>query len=124
MSDSDEERGPASYYRALVSRPPAAVNNQRLPTTRLATPSTVRRAKRRRRELRAPRRKEVPRDFLKGKIEKFTGKLERAKSAGNEEDITKCRPASQKPPPQSPRHRRDAIDATPSTSWPRGGGVA
>jgi len=33
--------------------------------------------------------KEVPRDFLKGKIEKFTGKLERAKSAGNEEDITK-----------------------------------
>jgi hypothetical protein len=39
--------------------------------------------------LRVPRRKEVPRDFLKGKIEKFTGKLERAKSAGNEEDITK-----------------------------------
>ena len=36
--------------------------------------------------LRVPRRKEVPRDFLKGKIEKFTGKLERAKSAGNEED--------------------------------------
>ena len=30
------------------------------------------------------RRKEVPRDFLKGKIEKFTGKLERAKSAGND----------------------------------------
>ena len=35
------------------------------------------------------RRKEVPRDFLKGKIEKFTMKLERAKSAGNEDDITK-----------------------------------
>ena len=64
MSDSDEERAPGVYYRAA----PAAVNN----TSR----------KRR-------RRKEVPRDFLKGKIEKFTGKLERAKSAGNEEDITK-----------------------------------
>ena len=38
---------------------------------------------------RRPRRKEVPRDFLKGKIEKFTAKLERAKSAGNDDDIKK-----------------------------------
>ena len=37
---------------------------------------------------RSARRKEVPRDFLKGKIEKFTMKLERAKSAGNDDDIT------------------------------------
>ena len=38
--------------------------------------------------LRVPRRKEVPRDFLKGKIEKFTMKLERAKSA---EDVDEPR---------------------------------
>ena len=78
MSDSDEERAPASYHRAA----PAAVNNtsrkrRRQYVAQNAVDATS-----------ARRRKEVPRDFLKGKIEKFTGKLERAKSAGNEEDIT------------------------------------
>ena len=66
MSDSDEERAPG----VLLSR--RASGCQQHVTQ---TPST----------LRAPRRKEVPRDFLKGKIEKFTMKLERAKYAGNSE---------------------------------------
>ena len=93
MSDSDEERAPG----VLPSRRASGCQQHvtQTPSTRL-------------------RRKEVPRDFLKGKIEKFTGKLERAKSSGNEEDIKKCRPASQKPPSHR-RDRRDAIDATPST---------
>ena len=78
MSDSDEERA----LGVQLSR--RAVNNtsrkrRRQYVAQNAVDATPR----------APRRKEVPRDFLKGKIEKFTMKLERAKSAGNEEDITK-----------------------------------
>mmetsp|Transcript_36837 Transcript_36837/g.113943 ORF Transcript_36837/g.113943 Transcript_36837/m.113943 type:complete len:157 (-) Transcript_36837:37-507(-) len=33
--------------------------------------------------------KELPRDFLNGKIEKFSAKLEKAKSAGDADDIAK-----------------------------------
>ena len=66
MSDSDEERAPG----VLAPR-------QLLSTRRHANAVDATSA----------RRKEVPRDFLKGKIEKFTAKLERAKSAGNDDDI-------------------------------------
>ena len=69
MSDSGAQRAPG----VLLSR--RASGCQQHVTQ---TPST----------LRAPRRKEVPRDFLKGKIEKFTMKLERAKSA---EDVDEPR---------------------------------
>ena len=68
MSDSDEERGPASSLRRAVAK--RRNSSSLLERASRASRSPV--AKRRRRR---PRRKEVPRDFLKGKIEKFTGKL-------------------------------------------------